>query len=209
QTDQVDPEPNVIYDDTEDGKNGQQIPLMAVEEIGDLRVIVAGTTFFSNYDYGKSALFNNILLMENLLDWAASDRSTRNVPDVDEIGPRISDVEWDPASPESGGLVDVTCTVTDPGGVLNVSLVYNSVSINMTHIGDDVYEAQILDSTGGSLDIGVLAYDNDENSAIRESFTIAWEEPASTPPLDPMIIVIVGAAAVIVVLIVVTVIKKR
>jgi hypothetical protein len=218
QTDQVAPEPNVIYDDTEDGKNGQQIPLMAVEEIGALRVIVAGTTFFSNYDYGKMAQFNNILLLENFLDWAAGDRSTRNIPDVDEIGPRIGDVEWNPASPESGELVNVTCTVTDPGGVLNVSLVYNSVSIDMTHIGGDVYKAQILDIADGSLDIGVLAYDNDENSAIRESFTITWEEPTTTTtttttqapaPLDPMIIAIAGAAAVIIILLVVIVLKKR
>jgi len=194
-----------------------------VEEIGDLRVIVAGTTFFSNYDYGKSLQFNNILLMENFLDWATGNRSTRNIPDVDEIGPRIGDVEWNPALPEPGELVNVTCTVTDPGGVRNVSLVYNSVSINMTHIGGDVYEAQILDITDGSLDIGVLAYDNDANSAIRESFTIAWEEPASTTgttdptntttpppaPLDPMIIAIVGAAAVIIIVLVVIVLKKR
>jgi hypothetical protein len=212
QTDQIAPEPTVIYDDTEDGKNGEQIPLMAVEEIGALRVIVAGTTFFSDYDYGKMAQFSNILLLDNFLDWAAGDRSTRNVLDVDEIGPRIGNVEWNPASPEPGELVNVTCTITDPGGVLNVSLVYNNVSINMTHIGSDVYEAQIPDITDGSLDIGVLAYDNDENFAIRESFTISWEEPASTPPpapFDPMIIVIVGAAAVIVILLVVIVLKKK
>jgi hypothetical protein len=219
QTDQIAPEPTVIYDDTEDGKNGEQIPLMAVEEIGALRVIVAGTTFFSDYDYGKSAQFNNILLLENFLDWAAGDRSTRNVPDVDEIGPRIDDVEWDPALPEPGELVNVTCTVTDPGGVLNVSLVYNSVSINMTPIGGDVYEAQIPSISDGSLDIGVLAYDNDENSAIRESYTVTWVEPASTtpttqidpglPPIDPMLFVMVGVAAVVIVLLVVFVLKKR
>jgi hypothetical protein len=224
QTNQMAPEPSVIYDDTEDGKNGQQIPLMAVEEIGDLRVIVAGTTFFSNHDYGKSAIFNNILLLENFLDWAVGNRSTHNIPDVDEVGPRIGDVEWDPASPEPGELVNITCTVTDPGGVQNVSLVYNSVSINMTPIGGDVYEAQIPDITDGSLDIGVLAYDNDENYAIRESFTIVWEDPVTTTstgiptttttttppaPIDPMIIAIGGVAAVIVVLIVVIVIKKR
>lgn len=220
QTDQIAPEPTVIYDDTEDGKNGEQIPLMAVEEIDALRVIVAGTTFFSDYDYGKSAQFNNILLLENFLDWAAGDRSTRNVPDVDEIGPRIGDVEWNPASPERGELVNVTCTVTDPGGVLNVSLVYNSVSIIMTPIGGDIYEAQIPSITDGSLDIGVLAYDNDENSAIREPFAIVWEDPATTTttttttapppaPLDPMILAIAGAAAVIIILLVVIVLKKR
>ena len=163
--------------------------------------------------------------MENLLDWAAGSRSTNNIPDVDEVGPRIGDVEWDPASPEPGELVNVTCIVTDPGGVLNVSLVYNSVSINMTPIGSDVYEAQIPGITDGSLDFGVLAYDNDENSAIRESFTIVWEDPATTTtstgipttnttttppvPIDPMIMAIGGVAAVIVILIVVIVIKKR
>ena len=227
QTDQIAPEPNIIYDDTEDGMNGEQIPLMAVEEIGTLRVIVAGTTFFSNFDYGKSAQFNNILLLENLLDWAAGSRSTQNVPDVDEVGPRIGDVEWNPALPESGTLVNVTCIVTDPGGVLNVSLVYNSMSFNMTPMGSDVYEVQIQGITGGSLDIGVLAYDNDENSAIRESFTIVWEDPATTTtstgipttttnttttppvPIDPMIMAIGGVAAVIVILIAVIVIKKR
>ena len=88
-----------------------------------------------------------------------------------------------------------------------------------------MYTAQILSITGGSLDIGVRAYDNDENPAIRESFTIVWEDPATTStgipttttnttttppvPLDPMIMAIAGVAAVIIVLIVVIVIKKR
>lgn len=74
QTDQNTPEPTVIYDDVMDGEGGDQIPLAAVEEIGTGRLLVAGTTFFSDFDHGDP-LFKNIQLLENFLAWAAGDRS--------------------------------------------------------------------------------------------------------------------------------------
>ncbi|MHA2205001.1 MAG: zinc dependent phospholipase C family protein, partial [Candidatus Thorarchaeota archaeon] len=64
----------VIFDDTNDTLGGDSIPLIAAEEIGDLRVLVSGTTFFSDFDYGKMSIFENIVLFENFLDWSVGSR---------------------------------------------------------------------------------------------------------------------------------------
>jgi hypothetical protein len=64
----------VVFDDTNDTLGGDSIPLIAAEEIGDLRVLVSGTTFFSDFDYGKMSIFENIVLFENFLDWSIGSR---------------------------------------------------------------------------------------------------------------------------------------
>jgi hypothetical protein len=79
QTDQNTPEPAVIYDDEMDGEGGDQIPLAAVEEIDTGRLLVVGTTFFSDYDHGDP-IFENIQLLENFLAWAVGDRAENTVP---------------------------------------------------------------------------------------------------------------------------------
>ncbi|MHA2027426.1 MAG: zinc dependent phospholipase C family protein, partial [Candidatus Thorarchaeota archaeon] len=156
------PAPTVIYDDTDDGENGEQIPLIAVEEIGDLRLLVAGTTFFSDFDYGKTAAFDNIVFLENFLEWAAN-RTIGSVADVDEVGPRISEVQFTPSSPENGQDVTVTATVTDPGGVNTVVLQYDSETVTMTASGSDVYTGVITGLTDVSISAKVVANDADSN----------------------------------------------
>jgi len=79
QTDQSAPAPAVIYDDVKDGEGGDQIPLAAVEEAGTGRLLVAGTTFFSDYDHGDP-VFENIQLLKNFLAWSVGDRSENTVP---------------------------------------------------------------------------------------------------------------------------------
>lgn len=159
QTDQTPPVMEVIYDDVIDGVYGDQIPLAAVEEVANLRVLVTGTTFFSDFDYGKTNLFDNIVFLENYLHWAVGNRSQWQIPLEDEVGPRISDVSWDPASPNEGVSVNVSVTVTDPSGVATVYLEYNNgthdVSWPMTSGGGGVYFRVISDVTSGTLSFNV------------------------------------------------------
>ncbi|MHA2383974.1 MAG: hypothetical protein ACXACT_15480, partial [Candidatus Thorarchaeota archaeon] len=206
------PAPTVIYDDTDDGENGEQIPLIAVEEIGDLRLLVAGTTFFSDFDYGKTAAFDNIVFLENFLEWAAN-RTIGSVADVDEVGPRISEVQFTPSSPENGQDVTVTATVTDPGGVSTVVLQYDSETVTMTASGSDVYTGVITGLTDVSISAKVVANDADSNTAIRAYYTVTWGGGGSItpPPIDAttMLIIVGGVGVVIVVIAVVVVMKRR
>ncbi|MGY5873188.1 MAG: zinc dependent phospholipase C family protein [Candidatus Thorarchaeota archaeon] len=223
QTDQNTPEPAVVYDDVIDGAWGNQIPLAAVEELGTGRVLVAGTTFFSEHDYGD-AEFDNIDFLENFLEWATGNRSENTIADVDEIGPRISDVEWDPTSPEEGQGVNVSATVADSGGVSIVNLKYNNgthdVTVAMTVTGGDAYTAEIEDVTSGTLDIIIEAIDNDANVATRAFFTISWNATATntttsstgggaTIPMETLILIGAVVGAVVVIVIIVFVLKSR
>ncbi len=204
------PDPTVIYDDVIDGEYGTQIPLAAIEEIGTGRLFVAGTTFFSDFDHGDP-VFDNIQLLKNFLDWATGSRSENTIPDIDEVGPRISGIEWDPTSPADGASVNVSVTVTDPSGVASVLLKYHNGATNvittMTNNGGDVYSALISDVTSGSVNITIEANDTDANSAIRASYTITWES-STTIPTETLILI--GAAAGVIVLVaVIVVIGKR
>ena len=222
QTDQNPPDISVVYDDVMDGAWGTQIPIAAAEEIGTSRLFVAGTTFFSDFDHG-SAFSDNIQLLENFLEWATGNRSENNIADVDEIGPRISDIEWDPTSPDDGQLVNVSVTVTDPSGVSAVNLKYNNgthdVVLSMVADGGDIYIAEILDVSSGTLAITIEALDNDANTAVRASYTITWASLTTTTtttttggtpaPIDPLILIGAIAGTLVLILIIVYVGKSR
>ena len=183
QTDQNPPVPTVVYDDVIDGAWGDQIPLAAIEEIGTGRLFVAGTTFFSDFDHGDP-VFENINMLENFLEWATGNRGEDNIGGADEVGPRISNIVWDPVSPEDGHGVNVSATVTDPGSVTMVNLKYNNgthdVTVAMTTTGGDVYTAEIEDVTSGTLDITIEADDSDSNIATRAFYTITWAASTTT-----------------------------
>ncbi|MHA2212299.1 MAG: hypothetical protein ACW992_03950, partial [Candidatus Thorarchaeota archaeon] len=221
QTDQLAPAPTVVWDALQDGVNGEQIPLAAIEEVGSLRVLVAGTTFFSDFDYGKTAIFDNVVFLENFLDWA-SDRGSGDIPDEDEIGPRM-ELERTPASPADGQEVTFSASVTDPSGVDQVTFeIYDgseSTFITATGVGDD-YSIQILDEYDGSVQVRIRANDTSGNEAVRGYFTVTWggEAPTtgSTTPTGPpgpdstfYLMIAGGAGALIVVAVVFMVIRKR
>ncbi len=221
QTDQSDPAPTIIYDDTQDGVNGEQIPLMAIEEIGDLRLLVSGTTFFSDFDYGKTAIFSNVILLENFLDWATGNRSEDNIADADEMGPYIGSLSNAPDPLTEGSEATVSVTVTDTSGVDSVWMSYDSgsetVDVEMTSDGN-VYSASIPDITTGSLEVFIYANDTIGNTAIRGAFTITWgaaitdgstTDTATPPPPDTMLFMAVGIGVVIVLMLVVLIIKRR
>jgi hypothetical protein len=221
QTDQdTEVQPVVVYDDTMDGVNGDQIPLIAIEEIDSLRLLVAGTTFFSNFDYGKSQ-FDNVQFFENILAWAIGDREINPIPDVDEVGPRISEITWTPLSPEVGDLVSISADVSDPSGVQTVKLHYDNGSgpqVLQMEMGSS-YTAQIVQNAASSVEFWINATDDNGNNAVRASFSLTWSEPitnttttttattttTSTDEISPLIIygaIAVGVVAVIIILII-------
>jgi hypothetical protein len=238
QTNQEPPAIEVIYDDVMDGIGGHQIPLAAAEEIGATRVLTTGTTFFSDYDY-TDAIFDNIQMFENFVDWAVGNRSEWNIADFDEVGPRIMDVSWDPSSPDEGETVTVTANVTDPGGVDMVWLKYNNgthdVSLVMTPGGGGIYSGVISDVTSGSLSFYIEAMDTPDNIARRRFWTIDWtppvttttttttsdtttttttttsptEPPTSPPPIPTEMLLILGIGGAVVILVIVVLLMKK
>ncbi len=206
------PVPTVIYDDTIDGEFGDQIPLIAVEEIGNLRLLVAGTTFFSDFDYGKTAIFDNIVLLENFLEWTTN-RTIGSVSDVDEVGPRIGNVNVTPASPDSNQSVTFTATVTDPGGVESVSLVYEgdsgTVTVDMMDLGDD-FTGLITGLADTTIYVKIVAIDTDGNVAVRAYYTVTWPGGGIPPaPLDTTMLLIIAGVGVVLVLAVAVVLKRK
>jgi len=184
QTDDYLPAAEVIYDSMADGVYGDQIPLAAVEEVGSLRILVTGTTFFSDFDYGKTAQFDNIVFLENFLEWAVEDRSDRPVGAVDEIGPRFSDIQWSPTSPAEGQSVLVTVTATDPSGVSFVYLKYNNgtffVSRQMLANDSIHFSTTVSDIVNGPVVFTFQALDTHSNMAAFASFTINWPAAVTT-----------------------------
>jgi len=206
------PAPTVIYDDTIDGEFGDQIPLIAVEEIEDLRLLVAGTTFFSDFDYGKAAIFDNIVLLENFLEWTTN-RTIGSVADVDEVGPRIGNVNVTPASPENDQSVTFTATVTDPSGVESVSLVYEgdagTVTVDMMDLGDD-FTGLITGLSDTAISVKIVATDTDGNVAVRAYYTVTWGGGGTpAPPLDTTMILIIAGVGVVLVLAVAVMLRRR
>jgi hypothetical protein len=211
QTNQEPPSPTVIYDDVMDGQWGNQIPLAAAEELGSTRLFVTGATFFSDFDYSKPQ-FDNVQLLKNFLDWAVGNRSDGNIADVDEVGPRIGGISWNPSSPSDGEVVTVTATVTDPGGVDSVYMKYNNgthlVSLLMTPGSEGVYTGVISDVTTGSLSFSIEAHDTSDNVAIRTPFNITWASIGNPPPWRMMLIIGIGGA-IIVLLVAAVFLRKR
>ena len=218
QVENLGPDAEVIYDDTNDGVNGDQIPLMAGEEIGSLRVFVAGTTFFSDFDYGRATLFDNVLLMENILEWA-SNREAGFVPDVDEIGPRIGNLSQNLIYYTDTTQVDVefSVIVTDPSGVQSVSLVHPGGIDSMTADGD-TYNLTLTD-VPDTFEVDIIATDTEGNEAFRGSFDIdivasTITSPTTSPttgpptPADLTLPLIIGGVVVLA-LVVIVVLKRR
>lgn len=183
QTNQLPPDIEVIYDDVMDGEYGDQIPLAAVEEINGTRLLTAGTTFFSDFDYGKTETFDNIGFLENFLQWGVGNRSGFVVPDVDEVGPRISDISWD-AELVEGELANVSAVVSDPSGVSKVFLKHDGETTEwpeMIEYSATEYKVTIPGISKGDLSFWIEANDTAGNVAIRASFDINWFTDTTDP----------------------------
>ncbi len=69
QLDQNPPPINTTYDTTKDNSGGDSIPLVGVEKVENYKIAVAGTTFFSDFDFGKSNDFDNVVFLKNIFGW--------------------------------------------------------------------------------------------------------------------------------------------
>ncbi len=69
QLDQNPPPINTTYDTTKDSSGGDSIPLIGVEQVSTYKVAVAGTTFFSDFDFGKQEDFDNVVFLKNIFGW--------------------------------------------------------------------------------------------------------------------------------------------
>ncbi len=211
QTDQTGPGPEVLYDIVQDGIYGDQIPLIAAEEIGDLRVLLSGTTFFSNFDYGKSS-FDNVQLLKNFLEWAVEDRSLREIDDIDEIGPRISNPDVSYSSEDEAFLMRIN--VTDVSAIESVIVEFQATEgtdqFTMTHVEGNLYEGMVPEEATVSSYLRVIASDATGNTATRIFHDIDMTATTTTP-IDglPIELILVAGVGVVVVIAVVVVAKKR
>ncbi|MFX0093551.1 MAG: endonuclease/exonuclease/phosphatase family protein [Candidatus Hodarchaeota archaeon] len=134
QTNQNPPPPAVIYDDTDDDVGGDRIPMAAHEilSIGtkDDRVIVFGSTMWSDFDYDDEvhddiALFRNIMKYFNDETKKAEGVFTGAVPDFDTPIVKIS---FPRDNSIVFGSINITVSVIDKGRIASYEIFINSVS---------------------------------------------------------------------------------
>jgi hypothetical protein len=185
-------------------------------------LLVTGTTFFSDFDYDKSA-FDNVQFFENFLEWAGN-RTIGDIASVDEIAPRIGNVDWTPGHPDNGQNVTFAADITDPGGVASAQLVLVSNSgeqiIPLTGVSD-TYSAEIAGFTEETVSIRIEAVDNYGNNATRAYFSIIWGAGETTttsttttggggsPPISLELAIAMTAGIAIVIVIAAVYIKRR
>ncbi|MHA1187620.1 MAG: hypothetical protein ACTSSK_12255, partial [Candidatus Heimdallarchaeota archaeon] len=104
----------------------------------------------------------------------------------DDTGPVITDVQNEPIIPTDIQTVNVSCVVTDPNGIYNVTLFYRVDSgawanISMTLLSGDTYNATIgTFDYGEQIEYYILAYDDyvlhnsavEDNGGLYYTFTI-------------------------------------
>lgn len=213
--DVVPPPAAVIWDDTNDSLGGDSIPLMAVEQIGDSRLLVSGTTFFSDFDYGATT-FDNDVLVEHALEWLLN----ASLTELDVVGPTISGVTLSPAEPVTNDVIRIWATVTDSSGVANVTLYYQVNATTPQAVlasaqGGGVYRAQIpapAVTAGSTITYYLKAFDSLGNWRKTMPNTLHVSEPL--PPLigpdARVILLIVGAAiTVVAVVLIIRWIRRR
>ncbi len=186
QVDAYSPPVTVIYDNVDDGVGGDRIPLMAVEEVGDSRIMVSGTTFFSDYDYPVA---DNEILIENVCEWLLN----ASLLELDVFGPTITTVTRTPTPSLGGEAITISATISDPAGVDNATLYYqidggSEQQLTMTLAAQ--YSAQIPANqvtSGSVISYYIKTYDLLENwrKTLPTTFTVS-ANPPSTPILtDP------------------------
>ncbi len=215
----VEPPPVVIWDNVNDNVGGDQIPLMAGEIIGDSRLFVAGTTFFSDFDYGATD-FSNDQFTEQVLEWLFN----ASLAEIDVSGPIISGIAIDPAEPEEGQPLTISATISDPAGVENATLYYHidtgpEKTLAMVPSTSTRYSAIIPGSDiiyYTNITFHIKAYDSYENwrkilnqTIILEPGTTPTITDLTPPPLNPIILGVTAATCIIVIILVIWFLRRR
>ncbi|MFW9832145.1 MAG: hypothetical protein ACFFD8_10270, partial [Candidatus Thorarchaeota archaeon] len=184
QVDDYLPAVTIIYDDTDNGVGGDRIPLMAVEEVGDSRIMVSGTTFFSDFDY---PIPDNEIFVENVCEWLLN----ASLIELDVFGPMITGVVLSPDPPRSGESLGISVDISDPAGVENATLYYqidggSEQVISMAGTGS-TYLAQIPANqitTGSIITYYIKSFDLLENW--KKTFPVDVTI-LPNPPSDPVL----------------------
>ncbi|OLS20843.1 MAG: hypothetical protein HeimC2_35640 [Candidatus Heimdallarchaeota archaeon LC_2] len=166
QTNQNDPAPEVIFDDTDDGVGGDSIPLIVHEELTlgatSDRIIVTGTTMWSDIDYNGNP--DNIQFLRNTMKYfnnklieidgsISIDVPDLAAPSIILKSPRDNSVVK--------GTIMVDVEVTDVFGVESVEI-YIDDSLKATEIS---YSWDTTTETEGQHEVKVVASDTNENVA--------------------------------------------
>ncbi len=185
QTDQNPPPPDTVFDDTNDGTGGDSIPLSAIEMVNDDRIVVVGTTLWSDFDYGDSSAEDTVFFANVMNYFTDETRKFEEIvirlPDPDPPTIKIS-------NPRDGGIVKGTVpieyTVTDPFGIDSVEFwIDNTLIGNMTE-----YQWDTTQETKGQHTIKVIATDLSGNQN-EVSITVTVDQefvPQSRNPAKVM-----------------------
>ncbi len=186
QSDEQGAPPNTIYDNTDDGTGGDSIPLAGYEEthVGDLtdRVVVLGTTLWSDYDYGDSSA-DDPIFFENTLKFLTEQT-------IEESGPITIDLPDDTipnvriAFPHKGailkGTVDIIADAYDAFGIASYEIFINGVSRSTS----SVYTWDTTKEANGVYTVKVVAKDPSGNEgSVTQTYVINQDYTPSTPSI--------------------------
>lgn len=189
QTDQNEPAPSVIFDDTDDGVGGDTIPLAVIEEVtvgSDVdRIIVVGTTLWSNFDYGDSDA-DDTIFFQNTLNYmkdktiASTGDIVNTLPDIDPPSAKIS---YPHDNANLKGTVEITVEAKDPSGIATTEIYISDELVSSTSTyswdttlnTDGTYKvkAVVTDTVGNTVTvIHTYTIDQTFEPAINENFKI-------------------------------------
>jgi hypothetical protein len=204
------PPAHTIYDNTNNGVGGDSIPLLATEIVNGSRIMVSGTTFFSDYDYGATEYVDNDVFVKQALEWLLNG----SLEEIDIYGPEITQVTATPATPVGGQPVTISAQVEDDAGVDNVTLYYQVdegtvESITMASQGSGLYEAIIPASSVielSNIAYHIKAYDQLGNwkKTMPETLVVT-----SSSFLQLLLIIATVIVIVVIIIIVVYFIRRR
>ncbi len=165
QSDENPPEPEKIFDDTDDGTGGDTIPLAVFEQTNNEstpdRFLVLGSTLWSDFDYGDSSAQDTIFL-ENSLKWMTDQtRNTEqiiitlldtNPPTIKVVNPRNNSIVK--------GEIPIKVEVRDPFGVESLTISLDGTIVSNTTL----YLWDTTKFTEGVHTINITATDFSGNS---------------------------------------------
>ncbi len=164
QSDENPPEPSVIYDNTQDGEGGERIPLAGMEFVNDDRVVLVGTTLWSDFDYGDSSAEDTVFF-GNLMEYFTEQTRQHEeiVIDLPDPNPPVIKVD----NPRNGGTVKGTVPIRfdikEPFGLKSVE-----VWIDDNFMGNaSEFDWDTTTYSDGGHTINITAVDNSGNVATK------------------------------------------
>ncbi len=131
-------EPEIIFDDTDDGEGGDTIPLIVYEEVnnGDLkdRIITVGTTLWADFDYGATG-FGDIDFFHNSLAYLR-EKTIEEAGEIDlnaedKIAPTV-EINYPHDQAFLKGEINIEIEAFDAFGIDEYKLFINNIKVSDT-----------------------------------------------------------------------------